>query len=257
MKVPPIFVSHGTPALALDRERGAELAAWMQSLPRPRGILVISAQWQEVLPTRASTASRLEMMHDYHAKSFPKELASLRYEPPGAPELAADLHALTSIARAPERGLDHGAWTPLVHMYPDADIPVLQLSLVVGASSRKLYGLGRRIGPLAERGYLLMGSGAITHSHTEIEKDPNAPVADWAREFDGWVANMLADSEMEDLLAWRAMAPHARRAHPTPEHLDPLFVIAGAASLYDHAVGFPIRGFEHGSVSRRCIQFGR
>ena len=88
-------------------------------------------------------------------------------------------------------------------------------------------------------------------------KDPNAPVAEWAREFDGWVANMLADSEMEDLLAWRAMAPHARRAHPTPEHLDPLFVIAGAASLYDHAVGFPVRGFEHGSVSRRCVQFGR
>src|SRR5438128_1988470 len=125
MKVPPIFVSHGTPALALDRERGAELEAWMRSLPKPRGILVISAQWQEVLPTRGSTSARLEMMHDYHAKSFPKELATLRYDPPGAPELAADLHALASIARAPERGLDHGAWTPLVHMVPNADIPVL------------------------------------------------------------------------------------------------------------------------------------
>ena len=126
------------------------------------------------------------MLHDYHARSFPRELASLKYEPPGAPDLAADLHAIAQVARAPERGLDHGAWTPLVHMYPDADVPVLQLSLVIGASSRKLYGLGRKIGGLADRGYLLMGSGALTHSHTEIDKDPNAPVvpphaARWGR----------------------------------------------------------------------------
>lgn len=256
MKVPPIFVSHGTPRLALDREQGAELGAWARSLPRPRGILVISAQWQEAVPTRGSTAPRPEMLHDYHARSFPPELADVRYPAPGAPDLAYELHALAPIARAEGRGFDHGVWTPLVHMYPEAEVPVLQLSLVAGATPRRLYGLGRRIGVLAERGYLLMGSGALTHSHTEIDPDPQAPVSEWAREFDAWVANALADSDMEALIGWRA-APHARRAHPTSEHLDPLFVISGAASLYDHAVGFPVRGFEHGSVSRRCVQFGR
>src|SRR6185295_7467646 len=144
-----------------------------------------------------------------------------------------ELHSLAKVARADGRGLDHGVWTPLIHMFPDADLPVLQLSLVTGASPTRLYGLGRRIGALADRGYLLMGSGAITHSHTEIDPNPDAPVADWAREFDGWIANMLADSEMETVLGWRKNAPHARRAHPTTEHLDPLFVISGAASLYD------------------------
>lgn len=263
MKVPPIFVSHGTPELALDRAWGGELAAWARSLPRPRGILVISATWQEAVPTRGSTAARPATLHDYDAKGLPSELApdlaKVRYPAPGAPELAYELHAVAPIARAEGRGLDHGVWCPLLHMYPDADIPVLQLSLVLGASPRRLYGLGRRIGVLAERGYLLMGSGAITHGHGELDEHAEAPASEGARAFDAWVANVLADAEMETLLAWRTKAPHARLAHPSPApaHLDPLFVIAGAASLYDHAVGFPVRGFDHGTVSRRSVQFGR
>jgi 4,5-DOPA dioxygenase extradiol len=260
VKVPPIFVSYGTPGLALDRAWGAELAAWARSLPRPRGILAIGAEWHEAVPTRGSTAARPATLHDDDANAFPSELApelaAVRYPAPGAPELAYELHALAPIARAEGRGRDHGVWCPLLHMYPDADIPVLQLSLVLGASPRRLYGLGRRIGVLAERGYLLMGSGAITDGHTAIGEE--VPVDDRARAFDAWVANALADAEMEALLAWRAKAPHARQAHPAhARKLDPLFVIAGAASLYDHAVGFPVRGFDHGTVSRRSVQFGR
>jgi len=142
-------------------------------------------------------------------------------------------------------------------MFPRADVPVLQLSLVLGATPRALFAIGRKVGVLAARGVLVFGSGGITHAPHERDPRTDAPPADWARQFDGWVANVLADAEMEDLLLWRTKGPNARRAHPTPEHLDPLFVVAGAASLYEHAVGFPIRGFEYGTVSRRCVQFGR
>jgi 4,5-DOPA dioxygenase extradiol len=142
-------------------------------------------------------------------------------------------------------------------MFPEANIPVLQLSLLAGATPRRLFGLGRKIGVLAARGYLILGSGGITHNLAELDPRKDAPPSDWARAFDAWVANLLADAEMEELLAWRTKGPESRRAHPTSEHLDPLFVLAGAASLYDHAVGFPIRGFEHGTLSRRCVQFGR
>ena len=137
------------------------------------------------------------------------------------------------------------------------NIPILQLSLLAGATPRRLFGLGRKIGVLAARGYLVMGSGGITGNSSELDPRKDAPPAPFARDFDAWVANLLADAEIEELLAWRRKGPEAQRAHPTSEHLDPLFVVAGAASLYEHAVGFPIRGFEHGILSRRCAQFGR
>jgi 4,5-DOPA dioxygenase extradiol len=251
--VPPIFVSHGLPTLALDRDKGEDFTWWARDMARPRGILVVSAHWQEATPTRGSTAAHPPLLHDY--SGFPDELRAVRYPAPGAPEIAYELASLLPVARS-DRGWDQGVWTPLVHLFPSADVPVLQLSLVAGATPRALYALGRRIGPLCARGCLLLGSGGVTHNPAERDVDPNAKTPDWAREFDGWIANVLADSEMERLLAWRSEAPHARRAHPTSEHLDPLFVVAGAASAYDHAVGFPVRGFEHGSLSRRCVQFG-
>jgi 4,5-DOPA dioxygenase extradiol len=256
---PPVFVSHGAPALAIDAAAGAELAGWARELPRPRGILVVSAHWQAATLTRGSTAARPKLVHDVDVSYGPQDgaaLARVTYAAPGAPELAYELAALLPVERG-ENGWDHGVWTPLVHMFPEADIPVLQLSLIAGATPRRLFGLGRKIGALAARDYLILGSGGITHNLSELDPRRDAPAADWARAFDAWVANLLADAEVEDLLAWRTKGPDARRAHPTSEHLDPLFVVAGAASLYDHAVGFPIRGFEHGSLSRRCVQFGR
>ncbi len=256
-KIPPIFISHGTPHLATQTERGLELAQWARDLPRPRGVLVISAHWQESSLTRGTTVSRPPLLYDVDGyRMDPDELSSVTYAAPGAPELAYDLATLVNVERS-SRGWDHGVWAPLLHMYPDADVPVLQLSLVTGAAPRRLFGLGRKIGRLAERGYLLVGSGGITHNLAELDPTRDAPPEDFARDFDGWIANLLADAEIEELMAWRTRGPSSRRAHPTPEHLDPLFVVAGAASLYDHAVGFPIRGFDHGTLSRRCVQFGR
>jgi 4,5-DOPA dioxygenase extradiol len=258
--VPPIFVSHGTPALAVDAERGRELAQWGRDLGKPRAILVISSHWTAPSLSRGSTAGRPVLLRDFEdhgATALPDELRDVTYAAPGAPDLAYDVHSLLPVERAAERGWDHGVWAPLVHLFPEADVPVLQLSLVLGARPRALFAIGRKLGVLAARGVLLLGSGGITYGLAQLDPRPDAPPADWAREFDGWVANVLADAEIDDLLEWRTKGPHARQAHPTPEHLEPLFVIAGAASLYDHAVGFPIRGFEHATLSRRCIQFGR
>ncbi|MBX3196959.1 MAG: dioxygenase [Labilithrix sp.] len=257
--VPPIFVSHGVPSSALDAASAAELAAWGRELPRPRGILVVSAHWQAPTLSRGSTASRPKLLRDfdgYGAAARAAELEHVAYSASGASELAYELGGLVPVERT-ERGWDHGVWSPLLRMFPDADIPVLQLSLVEGAVPRRLFGIGRKIGALAARGYLIVGSGGVTHNALELDPRKDAPPSDAARAFDAWVANLLADAELEELLAWRSQGPDARRANPTSEHLDPLFVVAGAASLYEHAVGFPIRGFEHGTLSRRCVQFGR
>ncbi len=258
-RMPPLFVSHGAPMSATDTAWGAELRHWASELPRPANILVISAHWQEAALTRGSTASRPKLLRDFETYKLAvgrPELESIPYDAPGASELAYEVASLLPVNTS-NRGWDHGVWAPLAHMFPSADIPVLELSLLAGATPRRLFGLGRKLGVLASRGTLILGSGGITHNVAEMNPNKDGAVPEWARAFDGWCANLLADAEMEDLLAWRSKAPDARRAHPTSEHLDPLFVVAGAASLYDHAVGFPIRGFEHGTLSRRCIQFGR
>src|SRR5262249_53608177 len=145
--------------------------------------------------------------------------------------------------RASGRASDDGVIGPLRHMYPDADIPLLQISLVAGATSRALYALGRKIGVLSERGYLLCATGSIVYNPNEIYPREDVVTTDWAREFDAWIANALADAEMERVLNYRAEAPDARRAQPRTasggtDAIDPLFFIAGVASLYDHAVGF-------------------
>lgn len=252
--IPIVFVGCGTPELALDERRGAELGAWAATLPRPRAILCVSHGWATSLPTRGTT-SRPRLLHDGAAHLAP----SVRYEAPGAPDLAADLHAIARVERDPLRGWDWGVWAPLVHMFPRADVPVLQLSLIEGATPRRLFGLGRRLGTLAAQGVLIVASGAITREAGRVDPSTrDAPAPSWAREFDGWCANLLADAEIEELLAFRTAGPGARMAHPgATRYLDPLFVAAGAASLYEHAVGFPVRGFEHGGISTRCVQFGR
>jgi 4,5-DOPA dioxygenase extradiol len=186
------------------------------------------------------------------------ERVPLGWSPPGAPELAHELHELVpGLARDPDRGWDEGVWGPLRCMFPEADVPVLQLSLVRGTPPRKLYALGRRLGALASLGYLVVGSGAFTHDAENLSPLLDAEPSPFARAFDAWASNALADAEMDVLLRWSAEGPDARRANPAGEHLAPLFVVAGAASLHEHAVGFPVRGFARATVSLRCVQFGR
>lgn len=233
MKMPVLFVSHGAPTLPL--EPGETGAAWRklgEQLPRPSAILVISAHWETRVPT-VSRALQPETIHDF--SGFPAELYKLQYPAPGAPALAQDvavaLHKSDiQVEMDDTRGLDHGAWVPLSLMYPQADIPVTQLSLQPDKDAAWHIALGRALRPLREQGVLIVGSGSITHNLRAIFKHPRGEaVPGWMTEFCDWMAQQIKAGDLETLSAYRTLAPHAVQNHPTDEHLLPLFVALGAA----------------------------
>lgn len=231
---PTLFISHGSPMLAL--EPGVYGAAWAEiarSLPRPDAILMVSAHWNTRTPA-LSEASPPATIHDFGG--FPAELYQINYPAPGAPTLAHEVAKLLADADipagiAPERGLDHGAWVPLLHMYPQADIPVTQLSVQPGLDAAWHLRLGAALQPLREKNVLVIGSGSLTHNLQEFRFDEfNADVADdYVHAFQDWMHKALAYNDHDALANWLQEAPQARRAHPTPEHLLPLFVAYAAA----------------------------
>ena len=233
-RLPAVFVSHGSPTLALNPgSTGPALAKLAASLPRPKAVLVASAHWEAPRPTM-SAAARPETIHDFYG--FPRPLFEIRYPAPGAPELARRAHELlgaAGIAGAidPARGLDHGAWVPLSFMYPGADVPVTQIAIQAGADPREHFRIGAALAPLAGEGVLILGSGSVTHDLREVRwREPeNRGVPDWVQAFRTWVVEQLAQGDVEALLDYRARAPHAPRNHPTEDHILPLFVPLGAA----------------------------
>lgn len=230
--LPAVFVSHGAPTLAL--EDGAAyrfLRGFGGELERPRAIVVASAHWTTAAPAVCSTAQP-QTIHDF--SGFPAALYQIAYPAPGAPALARRATALLAeagidAALDQRRGLDHGAWVPLMLMYPAADIPVLQVALQPRLGPRHHLDLGRALAPLREDGVLILGSGGATHNLRELGALDSAPPP-WAVEFSGWFDHTIAAGDREALLNYRALAPHAVRSHPTEEHLLPLFVAAGAGS---------------------------
>jgi 4,5-DOPA dioxygenase extradiol len=232
-RLPPLFVSHGAPTLALKPgEVGTALQGIAQSLPRPRAVIVVSPHWSTRQAT-VSAAPRMRTIHDFGP--FDPRLFEMRYEPPGAPEVALDLAARVSAAgRAvridSERGLDHGAWVPLQLLYPRADVPAFQLSLQPHDSPLRQFELGRMLAPLADEGVLILASGSMTHNLGEFEfgARDDAPAEPYVREFADWIAGRIEAGDVEALIDYRRRAPHALRAHPTDEHLLPLFVALGA-----------------------------
>jgi len=232
-RIPPVFVSHGSPMLAVEPgTAGPMLRALAAQLPRPEAILVVSAHWETAAPT-VSRAQAPRILHDFHG--FPPALYELDYEAPGAPALAGRTYSLLERAGlgamlSDDRGLDHGAWVPLRYLYPDADLPVTQLSVVPGRGAAWHLGLGRALQPLADEGVLVLGSGGLTHNLGEFRgRAADAPAPGWVSEFADWTAARLAAGEADALAAYRELAPHARRNHPTEEHLLPLLVALGAA----------------------------
>jgi 4,5-DOPA dioxygenase extradiol len=251
--MPSLFVAHGAPLLALDPELGRPLRELAARLPRPRAILAVSAHWEEAPLTLGATETT-GLIYDF--SGFPQQLYRVRYPAPGAPWLADRVLALLA-DRAPrrsQRGLDHGVWTPLVHLYPDADVPVLQLSMPRSDSPVGLFELGHALAPLRDESVLILGSGNITHNLRRLDWQAGAPVPQWAREFDAWVADVLLRRDFSALVDYPRRAPQLARAHPSDEHLRPLLVAAGAGS--DGSVSFPVEGWEYGSLSRRTVLFG-
>lgn len=258
MTLPSLFVSHGAPTFALEPGSiGSQLTALAAGLERPRAVLVISAHWITA-GLEVGCAVQPETIHDFGG--FPRELYSLQYPAPGAPDVAEEV--LEALARAgfpgranPRRGLDHGAWTPLMHLYPDASVPVLQLSLPMTSSSDVLLALGRALAPLRQSGILIVASGCITHNLRDIRLGDDKG-DDYVREFMDWVASTIATGDLPSLLNLRRRAPHGVRAHPSDEHLQPLLVAIGAAGNDWVASRRLEGGISYGAIGMDAYVFG-
>ncbi len=254
-RMPAIFLAHGAPMLLDDELWMRELAAWGKALPRPRSILMLSAHWEEA-PATLSATRPVPLVYDFYG--FDEKYYRVQYPSPGAPELAARIKSLLSdrrIASADsERGLDHGAWVPLIPMYPEADVPVLQLSLP-SLDPRTLLELGRALVPLRDEGVLIVGSGFLTHNLRAFVPRADQPTPVWAAEFDAWTAQALRRRDVDALLDYRAQAPGVRQSLPTHEHYVPLFVTLGASAEGEFP-SFPIEGWAFGAFSKRSVQFG-
>lgn len=255
--LPTLFVSHGAPTFALEPGlAGANLAALGRRVPRPQAVLVVSPHWM-TREAQATLSLRPETIHDFGG--FDPALYTLQYPAEGA-HLAArralellQAAGLSATADA-DRGLDHGAWVPLMHLYPEADIPVFQVSLPQWLDADGAYGYGRALAPLAGEGVLIVGSGSLTHNLYEFRLgDPRAEA--YAVEFAHWVRDAVLAGDHLRLRQALAIAPHARRAHPTAEHYLPLLVAAGAAA---QAVPASVieGGVVHGVLSMDSFLFG-
>jgi len=241
--LPTLFISHGSPMHALQAGRaGAAWAAFGRDLPRPKAVLVASAHWESEWPM-LTTSVRPETIHDFGG--FPPALYELRYAATGAPavaERAIELIRAAGIAANGNgcRGLDHGAWVPLLHMYPQADVPVLQISLQPQLGAGHHLRLGEILAPLRDDGVLIIGSGHMTHNLREWigfarrhgMQPADSDAEPYVREFSEWVDEALRHDDRDRLARWHELAPHAQRAHPTDEHFLPLpfaFAAAGPA----------------------------
>jgi 4,5-DOPA dioxygenase extradiol len=254
--MPVIFLAHGSPQLLDDAGWMGELRAWADALPRPTAVLMLSAHW-EAHPVALGAPTSVPLVYDFGG--FPRRYYETTYAAPGAPALASRVRALLTATGAAvvatERGLDHGAYVPLVAMYPAADVPVLQLSLP-SLAAPALFALGRALAPLRDEGVLIVGSGFLTHNLRMLDPSPSPVTPAWAAEFDAWAADVLVRRDVDALLDYRARAPSVALALPTHEHFAPVVVALGAAAERGEPVTFPITGFRGGSLTRRSVQFG-
>lgn len=252
MSMPTIFVSHGAPTLILEEKPArAFLASLGSQLPRPKAIIAVSAHWDTDVPA-VSLARKPETIHDFYG--FPEALYRLHYDAPGAPELAERVARLTGAAHDPRRGLDHGAWVPAMLGWPEADIPIFQLSVQPDESPAHHIALGRKLSSLREEGVLVMGSGSATHNLRALVRGGDSEPEPWAKAFDDWLAETVEKGDEAALADYRTQAPYARDAHPTDEHFLPLHVAFGAAGVGAH--GRPLhRSFTLGNLSMASYAF--
>ncbi|MET9113677.1 class III extradiol ring-cleavage dioxygenase [Streptomyces longwoodensis] len=256
-RMPALYLSHGAPPLADDPVWPGELAAWSAALPRPKAVLIVSAHWEEA-PLALGAVETVPLVYDFWG--FPEHYYRVTYPAPGAPELAESVRKLlrapgTPVQDIPDRGLDHGAYVPLVEMFPQADIPVLQVSMPT-LDPVRLMEIGRRLAPLRDEGVLIVGSGFFTHNLAAL-RHTGPGVPSWSSEFDDWGRRALETRDWDALLDFLNKAPAGRYAHPRTEHFAPLFVTMGAAEADGEldAQKSVIDGFWLG-MAKRSVQFG-
>jgi 4,5-DOPA dioxygenase extradiol len=251
-RMPALYLSHGAPPLADHATWPDELAAWSHDLPKPKAILMISAHWEEA-PLAIGATTTVPLTYDFWG--FPERYYQVTYQAPGAPELARTVKKLlsTPVLDVPGRGLDHGAYVPLVEMYPKADVPVLQISMP-SLDPVRLMEIGRKLAPLRDQGVLIIGSGFFTHNLRAITGDDSV-VSPVMAEFDDWGRRAIEAADVDALLDFEKKAPGGRLAHPRTEHFAPLFVTLGAAEDELKTQRTVIDGFWLG-MARRSIQLG-
>jgi len=254
--LPALFLSHGSPMLVFEDIPARHFIAGLgRELERPQAILCVSAHWETERPAVSAVAAP-ETIHDFYG--FPDDLYKLQYPVPGAPRLARRVVELLDEAGIegavdPDRGLDHGAWNPLLLIYPQADVPVTQLSIQAQLDPAHHAKIGRALRPLRGEGVLVLASGGAVHNLRQFHIDREQPTP-WAVSFDDWLADRIAAGDEEALLAYRRNRPDGRLAHPRDEHLLPLFVAMGAGG---GVAGRPLhRSFAHGSLSMAAFAWG-
>jgi 4,5-DOPA dioxygenase extradiol len=254
---PPLFLAHGSPMLAIE---GGAWGAWLASLPGGlppvRGVVVCSAHWETPGGFRVTTGAHPRTIHDFGG--FPEVLYGLQYPAPGDPALAVRVAELLGqagevVQSDQERGFDHGAWVPLRHLFPEARVPVIQLSLPRPRDPRRLWAAGRALAPLREEGVLILGSGGLVHNLGLVDWAGGGGPQPWAQAFEGWLLERLGSERPETAMDW-IQAPGARESVPTTEHLDPLWLALGAGS--GGAVRTVFEDWQLGSLSLRCLAFG-
>jgi 4,5-DOPA dioxygenase extradiol len=257
LRAPALFISHGAPPLALDPGSfGAALSSWA-ALHTPRAVAIVSAHWV-ARDLRVGGAASPELIFDF--SGFPPELYDLTYPAAGAPEIAAAIADLLrdrelAVVIDRERGWDHGVWVPMRIAWPAANVPIVEISLPSSFSPHELIALGAALGELRDSGVMLVGSGGLVHNFAAMNfADRNAPADPWARELEDWVIERLRERDTESVASYRSIAPGALRAAPTPEHFDPLIVVAGAARADDRFVEIH-RGFEYANLSLSVVAF--
>jgi len=254
--LPALYLSHGAPPLFEDAAWMAQLFAWARSMPKPQAVLIVSAHWEAAPLTLSSSDAHTTPVYDFGG--FDPKYYRMRYDTPDAGALAkrvlGALGNTDEVHRSRTRGLDHGAWVPLKVMYPDADIPVLQLSLPTSDPAR-LLALGVRLRELREEGVLVIGSGFTTHGLPFLSRDDflGKTTPGWSVDFDAWAAEALARGDVDELANYRTRAPGMPYAHPTVEHFVPLFVTLGVSADPEAARDFTIDGFWMG-LSKRSLQ---
>src|SRR6478609_6330562 len=254
-RMPALYIGHGAPPLLDDPVWSAQLRSLASDIPRPTAILIVSAHWESAPLALTASGPGVGLVYDFGG--FPVRYYRMTYETPDATALAQRIEAMLpdteQVHQHPSRGLDHGAWVPLKIMYPDADIPVLQMSLPT-QDPYKLLTLGSRLRELRDEGVLIIGSGFLTHGLpflTEFRIDAKAP--GWSVDFDLWAADALSRGDVAALASYKSQAPGMPYAHPTVEHYTPLFVTLGAASDPEEPGTQLFDGFWMG-LSKRSLQ---
>ena len=258
-RMPSLFVSHGSPELAIRQTPAHEfLASYAAQLPRPKAILVASAHWETESPQVATSPSPATV---YDFGGFSPRLRQIKYAAPGAPELAERASMLLGkagfiTAPDPAHGWDHGVWVPLLLLYPAADIPVAQVSIQPMADPAHHARIGAALKPLRDDGVLIIGSGAMTHNLRAFRGQAvDAPAPPWVLAFDDWMHDALVKNRRSDVLAYRETAPYAVENHPEAEHILPLFVAMGATDEGE-PISRPHASYEHGVLSMDVYRFG-